>query len=231
MKKLLSVLLSIVVLMSFSTPFGADTVYRYGDWTLGVVSSLDDYAFSIRSYDGDDAFVTVPSDYGGYPIVEIEEYAFATNTNLQEVTLSDSINSIGAGAFSQCVNLTKIVIPNAATQIGDNAFQGCDQVVIYAVAESDPITYAIEHQIAYVLITADAYVLGDADGDGEITVADASAIQRFLCDLSLADPDVVERNGDVDGEGLGSPDAAWILRHVADMETPYEIGEWISVTS
>ena len=144
MKKFLSILLSIAVLLCCAVPFCADTVYRCGDWTLGVVSGAEDYSFSIRSYDGEDAVVTAPADYGGYPIIRIDGYAFATNTKVQEVILSDTITSIGAGAFSQCGNLTRIVIPDAVTQIADDAFQNCDQVVIYAPADSDAITYAIE---------------------------------------------------------------------------------------
>ncbi len=229
MKKLLSLLLSIAVLLCCAVPFCADTVYRYGDWTLGVVSGAEDYAFSIRSYDGEDAVVTAPADYGGFPIVRIDGYAFATNTKVQQVILTDPITSIGAGAFSQCGSLTGIVIPDTVTQIADDAFQNCDQVVIYGLADSYAITYAIEHNIAYVVIDALTYVLGDADGDGMISVTDATLIQRLLSGMPVSDPDTVERNSDVDGEGLSITDATWIRRYIARVDIPYEVGKVITV--
>lgn len=229
MKRFISIIAAITVLMCFCASYGADTVYRYGDWTLGVVSGTDDYAFSIRSYDGDDAVVAVLSDYGGYPIVRIDGYAFATNTNVQEVILSDQIISIGDGAFAQCTNLSKVAIPDSVTQISDNAFQGCEQVVIYAPKDSYAITYAKEHTISYVCASVEIYILGDANGDGEITAMDATVIQRYLSNLSIPDPDIAERNGNVDGEGIEISDAAWILRYIADIESPYEVGKVITI--
>lgn len=220
-------MISIAVLLCFCTSFSADTVYRYGDFTLGVVSGTDDYAFSIRSYNGDGAVVTVPSDYGGYPIIRIDSYAFATNSKVQEVILSDQITSIGDGAFVQCSNLSKVAIPDSVTQISDNAFQACDQVVIYAPADSYAITYAKENEIGYVCI--ETYVLGDANGDGEITLMDATVIQRYLSNLSVHDPDIVVRNGDIEGEGIEVSDATWIQRHIAKMVIPYEVGKVVTI--
>ena len=227
MKRFITMIACIAVLLCFCASFGADTVYRYGDFTLGVVSGADDYAFSIRSYDGDDAVVSVPADYGGYPIIRIDSYAFATNTKVQEVILSDQITSIGDGAFAQCGNLSKVVIPNTVTQIGNHVFQGCDQIVIYAFEDSYAITYAKENEIPYVCM--ETYVLGDANGDGEITVMDATVIQRYLCDLPVSDPDIVVRNGDIAGEGIEVSDATWIQRHIAEMGTPYEVGKALTV--
>lgn len=227
MKRLITTIACIAVLLCFSTSFGADTVYRYGDFTLGVVSGADDYAFSIQSYDGNDAVVTVPDDYGGYPIVKIDSYAFATNTTVQEVILSDQITSISDGAFAQCGNLTKLVIPDSVTQISDHAFQSSDQVVIYATADSYAITYAKENEIACVCI--ETYVLGDANGDGEITLMDATVIQRYLSYLPVSAPDIVARNGDITGEGIEVSAAAWIQRHVDKMVIPYEVGKVVTI--
>jgi hypothetical protein len=225
MKKFLSILLSIAVLLCCAVPFCADTVYRCGDWTLGVVSGAEDYSFSIRSYDGEDAVVTAPADYGGYPIIRIDGYAFATNTKVQEVILSDTITSIGAGAFSQCGNLTRIVIPDAVTQIADDAFQNCDQVVIYAPADSDAITYAIEHNIAYVVIGALTYVLGDADGNGDIECVDATIIQRYIAQIETPYTKTELMRGDVDGSGdLEIFDVTCIQCYLANMKTQFPIG-------
>ena len=41
---------------------------------------------------------------------------------------------------------------------------------------------------------------GDADGDGDVTILDATFIQRFVAGISLPKP-LNELNADVDGDG------------------------------
>ena len=209
MKKLLSILLSIAVLLCCAVPFCADTVYRYGDWTLGVVSGAE--------------------DYGGFPIIRIDGYAFATNTKVQQVILTDPITSIGAGAFSQCGSLTGIVIPDTVTQIADDAFQDCDQVVIYGLADSYAITYAIDHNIAYVVIDALTYVLGDADGSGTVTVVDATFLMRAIARLDTPFSEQELLRGDVDRNGvIDATDVTAIRRYLVRLEVLYPIGESVT---
>ena len=65
-------------------------------------------------------------------------------------------------------------------------------------------------------------VLGDVDGDGQVTLMDASFIQRHLSQLSLNAP-FIEKAADIDGDGIGVRDATWIQRYKAEIEIPYEI--------
>jgi len=43
-------------------------------------------------------------------------------------TISNSVTSIGNGAFSSCINLTSITIPNNVTNIGEKAFYDCKRI-------------------------------------------------------------------------------------------------------
>ena len=84
------------------------------------------------------------------------------------------------------------------------------------------------------------YILGDADGDGEVTVVDATIIQRVLANFDFTRMDLPEGmdaekflagvalRGDVDDNGdLESIDVTFILRYNVFMRTPYPIGEEI----
>ena len=52
--------------------------------------------------------------------------AFNSYYNLQEITLPNTLQSIGANAFGNCVNLQSITIPASVTSIGANALKTGD---------------------------------------------------------------------------------------------------------
>ena len=54
-------------------------------------------------------------------IEKINDFAF-WNQNITSITLPDTVESIGADAFSWCFNLKSITIPSSVTEIGENAF-------------------------------------------------------------------------------------------------------------
>ena len=67
-------------------------------------------------------------------------------------------------------------------------------------------------------------LLGDADGDGEISIIDATVIQRHLAQIPVTE--FHEDAADVDGSGdVEITDATYIQRHLVDLEVPYKIGE------
>ena len=72
-----------------------------------------------------------------------------------------------------------------------------------------------------------SYVRGDADGDGEVTITDATAIQRRLVELPT--PSFDERAADVDSDGLNITDATWIQRYLAEFENIHHINETVTI--
>ena len=79
--------------------------------------------------------------------------------------------------------------------------------------------------LACMAADAAATLLGDADGDGEVTILDATSIQRYLAGLSVSD-NFSPAAADVDkSEEIEITDATYIQRWLAAMDTPYPIGE------
>lgn len=73
----------------------------------------------------------------------------------------------------------------------------------------------------------DKKLLGDADGDGDITIMDVTTIQRYLAGVSVPsfDRDAADANGSGDIE---ITDGTLIQRHLVGISVPYKIGELIS---
>ncbi|MBQ6153213.1 MAG: dockerin type I repeat-containing protein, partial [Ruminococcus sp.] len=70
-------------------------------------------------------------------------------------------------------------------------------------------------------------LLGDADGDGEVTVLDVTWIQRKLAMMAVSDT-FDEKAADVDGDGeVTVVDATFIQRYLANMPVAFPINEYI----
>ncbi len=73
---------------------------------------------------------------------------------------------------------------------------------------------------------SEGYILGDANGDGYVTISDATSIQMFLVELPVGD-DFSAYAAYVDGDGeIKLEDAVTIQKWVAEIELPYSIGEF-----
>ncbi|MBQ3417242.1 MAG: dockerin type I repeat-containing protein [Ruminococcus sp.] len=74
---------------------------------------------------------------------------------------------------------------------------------------------------------ASSYLRGDADGDGKVTILDATAIQRSLAALPVKSFN--EKAADVDGDGLNITDATWIQRYLAEFDNIHHINETVTI--
>lgn len=67
--------------------------------------------------------ITIPDS-----VTSIGSYTFEGCTSLTSITIPDSVTSIGSGAFSGCKGLTSIEIPDSVTSIGNSAFDNCENL-------------------------------------------------------------------------------------------------------
>ena len=89
----------------------------------------------------------------------------------------------------------------------------------------------MEHDIDYVITNPDpiAYMIGDADGSGNVDIVDATFVQRYSIKADVPIDYEILIHGDVDRNGeLEITDATFIMRHVIRAHTPYPIGEFVS---
>ena len=210
--------------------------------TTSKIESIGNYAFfgctalkSIILYDsitdigegcfyGDSTLTDINLD--DTSITAVSAYCFA-ECGITELSLPATCTSIGNMAFYNCSALTKLTIPESVTEIHQDAFKGSDNVVIYCYTDSYAHQYAEANGIEYVLIDRSVeytFILGDADGDGVVTIIDATVIQRVLVYL-MDDPDgMIELRASVDGDDLNITHATKIQRYLADFAVPEPIG-------
>ncbi len=81
-----------------------------------------------------DGHLFIPETLDGYPVTAIANETFLNwQTDLTEVTIPQSIVSIGGGAFANCRNLTKVTFDYdydeaGLESIGNSAFSQCDSL-------------------------------------------------------------------------------------------------------
>lgn len=71
----------------------------------------------------------------------------------------------------------------------------------------------------------DSFIRGDSDNSGDVTIFDATCIQRRLAGLSVAWDSHADERSDVDENGLDITDAAYIQRRLCEIDIPYSVGE------
>ncbi len=133
--------------------------------------------------------------------------------NLIAVVFPSTMTRIyAANLFWGCSGLKEAEIPAEVTEIMDKALGYCfDEEVGELVKVKD---YTI---VGEKFRTKGGYILGDADGDGDVTISDATAVQKHASEINILTGDRflaadVNRDGVVD-----ISDATLIQKYVADI--------------
>ena len=166
---------------TYAYQWATDNYYFY-DSTSPSDFTYDATCCAITGYIGSETALVLPVwTPDGYRVQEISDDAFANQSSLTSVVISDTVTTIGDSAFSGCTNLANIEIPDSVTSIGDGAFYGCE-----ALADADGLV--IVRNVLYGYYgTSNAVVVPSS-----VTVFDGKAFEgrSDLTDLTL--PDAVE---------------------------------------
>ena len=178
----------------------------------GFVYTVADGAAIITDYTGSARDLVIPDTLGGYPVTEIEAFAF-DESKMVSVVIPGSVKRIGGGAFyfcqeltyvtlsqglelieemafSDCAALTEICIPASVTQLSPEMFSGCDSMTSLVVEEGCEKYFSsgnciIEKDTGVLLQGCSVSVIPD-DGSVKKIGANAFASARNL--TSIASP-------------------------------------------
>lgn len=117
MKKAISILLSIVIILCVFTSVMPSFALSDNDFTYEII----DEKIVITGYTGTDTAITVPAVINDINVVKIGDGAFKDNSLLTSVTVSSGICDIGASAFENCTALATISLPETVIHIGEKA--------------------------------------------------------------------------------------------------------------
>jgi len=101
-----------------------------------------------------DGHLFIPETLDGYPVTAIADETFLNwQTDLTEVTIPQSVVSIGGGAFANCKNLTKVTFDydydeEGLESIGNSAFSQCDSLESIVMLMDDD--YSIPNSVTSI---------------------------------------------------------------------------------
>ena len=148
----------------------------------------------------------------------------------ESYTITYSVNAgceagVRVSEYSVDTAAATFVFGDTATALGDTVAT----INLPALDEGYAIPSSTRYSFSLLDVPAAGYLLGDADGDGAVTILDATAIQRTL--VSLPVKAFVEKAADVDRDGVSILDATRIQRFLAEIDNPYDIGSFIADSS
>lgn len=160
---------------AYNVPSGVTTIGEYGFY----------YSKNLTS-------VTLPSG-----VTTLMMGAFGDCTHMSSISLPETLKTINDFAFYNCFELESITIPKSVTTISDDAFNA-STMTIYGYSGSAAETFATNK--GYTFVALDDILYGDTNGDGRISIVDATNIQKYLVGIITADEiDLVSADADKNG--------------------------------
>lgn len=160
--------------------------------------------------------VVIPDKVDGYSIVGIDSRAFQYCMGVTEVTIPNTVKTIGICAF-YCAGLTTLTIPDSVTTISNQAFQNCQRLTTVTIGSG--------------VTTIDNYAFSDCTSLETVYYhgnrAQWEALDVPSDNYSLWDARIVYKSfaGDLDASGkLNEDDAIYLLQHVL-MPDQFPIGQ------
>lgn len=196
------------ILKSISIPNGVTSI---GDFTFS-------YCYKLASITITDSVTSIGNSAFKYcyslsnisirdGVTNIGESAFENCSSLSSIIIPVNVKSIGYEAFYECSGLESIKIENPDCDIYNSKYTIPETATIYGYENSTAQAYAEKYGKWFVslgekkpvttTVTTEPETKGDANGDGEINVADIVLIQKCLVRIEVeVDVAVLDINED-----------------------------------
>ena len=149
---------------------------------------------------------------------------------LQVMVKDSQGNTVFSKNYFYNQNVT--ISPSHGMAFGAESIDAALPVGDYTITASFNMDHATEEAYYYnntrsiAFKIREQYLLGDADGDGEVATLDATRIQRVLARLDKDEDGKISLRGDVNENGtLDLMDVTFLQRYFARMTVLYPIGE------
>ena len=135
---------------AYCTSLTSITLPFVGESADSTFNTHFSYIFGASTHDNSELYV--PSSLTSITVTaedEIRDYAFAGCRNISNVTLPQTLVSIGEHAFDSCASLSRAIIPNSVRRIGSHAFYKCVALAEVTLPENEEFTLIDEYTFAY----------------------------------------------------------------------------------
>ena len=123
-------------------------------------------------------------------------------------------------AFASCTNLTRITIPDSVTSMGQSVFSECDGLTIRGYAGSFAQKYAENYSIPFADLNSTDTLLGDVDENGTLDSTDIFYAMYYVANIAVGNAGELTPQqiaaADIDCDGaVDASDIFYLMYYVA----------------
>ena len=94
-------------------------------WIFEKITHRGEEAAEICGFDGVRTVLTMPEEISGLPVRRVARRAFAGQKELKQITLPDTLVSVGEFAFYGCTGLQFLSLSDTTEDLGDGMIRAC----------------------------------------------------------------------------------------------------------
>ena len=151
------------------------------------VTSIGNYAFSGCYFTADNFINNSRCEYADVTIVDTDKNGFCIkddklvkmrfNYAIGELTIPNSVTSIGEEVFSGCTSLANITIPNSVTSIGRYAFSNCTS--LKSITIPDSVKYIRDYTFEGCTSLASVTIPNSVTSIGDYAFYDCTSLENI----------------------------------------------------
>ena len=97
---------------------------------------LEEGVMAITGYEGTNTEIVIPSKINNIPVTRIHDHAFSSCTGITNITIPNTVDTIGLWAFDCCTGLRSVVLPNSVKKLDSFAFDCCSNLKSITLSNS-----------------------------------------------------------------------------------------------